>query len=189
LRSNRKLVPTRWSITAIDDSLAKEKLKKIRLYPEIKDIEVFNSEYLGNHYEFLLLPEKWSFEVIEISIKNMSVWHDHESFFQRKTYADNVAGGYYAARLPVTEYLERIKRQASIIVMREVRPEYSAPLGVGILRQCVRSAFEKQPKKFSLSSEAFHDIQSRLRIKIDNFLNKSIILKNYGMQKKLSNFL
>ena len=187
-KANRKLVPTRWSITAVDSNLSQEKLKNIKLYPEIQTFEVHNAEYLGNHYEFLLLPEKWSFEVIEISIKNMGVWHDYESFFPRKTYADSVTGGYYAARLPVTEYLERIKRQCQCIVIREVRPEYYAPLGVGILRQIGREAFSKPGKKFSTLQEAIIDIQTRLKININNFLSKSIILQNYGKQKKLSQF-
>jgi hypothetical protein len=188
LKHQRKLVPTRWAITATDDLLSKEKLKQIRYYPEISDIQVFSSYYLGNHYEFLLLPEKWSFEVIEISLKNLGVWHDYESFFPRKTYADSVTGAYYANRLAVTEYLEKIKRQSSCLVFREVRQEYIAPLGVGILRQTSREAFSNQPKKFSTIQDALADIQQRLKLHIDNFTSKSIILKNHGKQKKLSAF-
>ena len=188
LRTNRKLVPTRWSITAVDDALSKEKLKKIRYYSEISEIEVFNAEYLGNHYEFLLLPEKWSFEVIEISTNNFGVWHDNESFFERKKYADSVTGAYYANRLALTEYLERNQKQCQCIVMREVRPEYYAPLGVGILRQVSREAFSKQPKKFNNFKDAVEDIQSRLTIHVDNFLSKSIIMQDYGKQRKLTQF-
>lgn len=187
-RTNRKLVPTRWSITAVDDSLSKEKLTRIRLYPELQNIEVFSAEYLGNHYEFLLLPEKWSFEVIEISTKNSGVWHDNESFFERKKYADSVTGAYYVNRLALTEYLDKIKKQCQCIVLREVRPEYYAPLGVGILRQVSREAFSKQSKKFGNIADAVADIQTRLTINADNFLSKSVILKNYGKQKKLSQF-
>ncbi len=189
MKSNRKLVPTRWSITAIDDTLSKEKLKSIKFFPEIPGIELFNAEYLGNHYEFLLLPEKFSFEVIEISLKNQGIWHDYESFFQRKSYADSVTGAYYANRLALTEYLEKIKRQAQCIVFREVRPEYYAPLGVGILRQISREAFSKQPEKFSTLKDALQSAQNRIKQPISNFASKSIILNNYGKQQKLNNFL
>lgn len=189
LRKNRKLVPTRWSITAVDDTLSKKRLEKIRLYQELGEIHLFNSEYLGNHYEFLLLPEKWSFEVIEISLtKSDSVWHDYETYFQRKTYAESVTGAYYANRLALTEYLEKIKRQCHCIVFREVRPEYYAPLGVGILRQISRDAFQQQPEKFPSLQEAFNRIQSRLRLNIKHFTDKSYLLKNYGKQKKLTSF-
>lgn len=189
LGPNRKLVPTRWSITAVDDTLSKNKLEKIRLFQEIKDIEVFHAEYLGNHYEFLLLPDKWSFEVIEISTKSIGVWNDYETFFPRKKYADSVTGAYYANRLALTEYLEKIRRQCLCMVFREVRPEYSVPLGVGILRQISREAFSKIPNKFSTLQEALSDIQSRLRLNINTFLSKSNLLKNYGKQKKLSQFI
>ncbi len=187
-KSNRKLVPTRWSITAVDDSLSKKKLLTIRHFSEINDIKVFHAEYLGNHYEFLLLPEKWSFEVIEITIKNFGVWHDHEGFFDRKKYADDVTGAYYANRLAVTEYLEKFKKQASCIVFREVRPEYSASLGVGILRETSREAFAKPSLNFSTLKDALVSIQERLHLHIDNFINKSNILNEYGKQQKLTDF-
>lgn len=188
LKKNRKLVPTRWSITAVDDTLSKEKLKRIKFYPEISDILVFSAEYLGNHYEFLLLPEKFSFEVIEISLKSQGVWHDYESFFSRKTYADSVTGAYYVNRLALCEYLEKIRRQCQCIVFREVRPEYSAPLGVGILRQVSREAFSNPGIKFNTTKEALENIQSRMKIPLNNWTDKSIILKEYGKQKKLSSF-
>ncbi len=189
LRPNRKLVPTRWSITAVDDTLSKEKLKRIRYFPEIQEISVFHAEFLGNHYEFLLLPSNWSFEVIEISLKKFGVWQDHESFFQRKTYAEDVTGAYYANRLAVTEYLEKIKRQALCLVFREIRPEYTAPLGVGILRQTSREAFSNPPETFQSIQEALKQIQTRLRLHVDNFAQKSVLLKQQSQQKKLTSFL
>tara|TARA_Y100000310_G_scaffold341480_1_gene440748 strand:+ start:2566 stop:3747 length:1182 start_codon:yes stop_codon:yes gene_type:complete len=188
LKKNRKLVPTRWSITATDDTLSKAKLKKIRYLPEIQHYEVHHAEYLGNHYEFLLMPDTWSFEVIEISLKGFSVWQDHETFFQRKKYADNVTGAYYVNRLAACEYLSKIKRQATILVFREIRPEYYAPLGVGILRQTSRAAFENG-KKFHTLQDALADINSRLRIHIDKFTEKSVLLNTKKEQTKLTNFL
>jgi len=185
LGKNRKLVPTRWSITAVDDTLSKEKLKSLRYAPEISEITVFHGEYLGNHYEFLLLPGTWSFEVIEISLVSKESWQDYEGFFPRKKYADSVTGAYYANRLAVTEYLEKIKRQASVLVLREIRPEYTTPLGVGILREASRSSF-KLGKTFNTLDEAFQDIQSRLRQPITNYIEKSWLLKEYGKQSRLN---
>ena len=188
MRVRRKLVPTRWSITAVDDTLSKEKLENIRLYSEVSEISVFSAEYLGNHYEFLLLPGTFAFEVIEISMKNFGVLHDYESHFSRKRYADEVTGAYYVNRLALTEYLERVRKQGQCLVMREIRPEYSAPLGVGILRQVSREAFSRKQRIFSTLQEAFADIQTRLQLQIDNFLQKSWILQHYGKQKKLKDF-
>ena len=187
LKKNRKLVPTRWSITAVDSTLSENKLEKIKDFPEINEYLVFYDEYLGNHYEILLMPRNWSFEVIEISLKNFSVWQDYESVFKRKKYADSVTGAYYANRLAVTEYLEKIKRQASVLVIREIRPEYYAPCGVGILRETTRSAFSKEHNKFSSLKEALADIQTRLKSSINRFLEKSQLIKELR-QSKLSQF-
>jgi len=188
LKKNRKLVPTRWSITATDNTISKNKLTKIRYFQEISEFQLFSEEYLGNHYEFLLLPDKYSFEVIEIALRNMKVWQDYESFFPRKKYADSVVGGYYAVRLALTEHLEKIKRQAQCLVIREIRPQYYAPCGVGILRETARTAFKNKSEKFPTLKEALEKIQSRLKQPIENYTNKSWLLKNYGIQTRLSKF-
>lgn len=192
----RKLVPTRWSITATDDAISKSLLQKIKFYPEISEILLFHSYYLGNHYEFLLLPDKFSFEVIEAYMRG-SIWNkfsgtnlsiDYEGFFGRKYYAKNVTGAYYTARLALAEYLEKIKRQCSCLVMREERPEYYAPLGVGILRESARNAFSKPPEKFLSIQEALKKSQSRLKLPTSTFSENSWLLKEYGKQKRLNNF-
>lgn len=196
-KEKRIFVPTRWAITATDDSISKEMLKKIKQYSELSEIVVFNSDYVGNHYEFIFLPEKFSFEVIEAKVSG-SVWNpvgkstnftqDYETFFGRKKYAENVTGAYYSNRLAVCEYLEKIKKQASVLVLRESLPEYWAPLGVGILREASRKAFEKNPEKFNSVNEVFEKIQKRLTLNVKDFKEKSEIIKNYGKQKKLSSF-
>jgi len=197
-KEQRIFVPTRWAITATDDSISKEILKKIKQYPEISEIMVFNSDYVGNHYEFIFLPDKFSFEVIEAKISG-SVWNpvgkttyfaeDYETFFGRKKYAENVTGAYYSNRLAVCEYLEKIKKQASVLVLRESKPEYWAPLGVGILREVSRKAFFNKPEVFSSLKETFEKIKQRFITSIEEFKEKSEIIKNYGKQKKLSSFI
>ncbi len=188
--SQRKLVPTRWAITAVDDTISKEKLKKIKYLPEISNILVFTAEYLGNHYEFLLLPDKFSFEVIEInSTQPENSWHDYEGFSSRKTYAASVTGAYYANRLALCEYLERVHRQAYCIVFREISEEYTQSMGVGVLRQISRQAFSNQPEKFASIPEALANIQSRIKLNINYFADKSVLLRDYGKQNKLSKWL
>lgn len=193
----RKLVPTRWSITAVDDIISKSLLKEIKHYPEINEFRVFYSEYLGNHYEFLLLPEKFKFEVIEAKMPG-SVWNktqklffaiDYENFNGRKTYAENVGGAYYANRLAVAEYLEKIKKQASCLVIRECTPQYYAPCGVGILREASREAFSKKPEIFESLEDALKSINSRLKLNIEMFVKNSWLLREYKEQRKLKDFL
>ncbi len=194
LKTQRRLVPTRWSITAVDDTISKQLLKKIRYYPEINEILLFNSEYNGNHYEIILLPDKFSFEVIEAEMHGglwnqtgkASVMKDYELFHGRTSYAYEVTGAYYANRLALCEYLEKIKRQATAIFFREVRPEYYAPLGVGILRETCRQAFKNTPEKFSTINDAMKIIQTRMRLPISTWINNSELLKEFGKQTRLN---
>lgn len=183
LKKNRKLVPTRWAITAVDSNLSLEKIERIKNYPEIGEYCVFSAEYVGNHYEILLIPRYWSFEVIEISLKGFGVWRDNESNFKRKKYADSVTGAYYANRLGITEYLDKIGRQASIIVFREIRPEYYAPLGVGILRETTKDAMGNLKGKFSSMEEALQDIQTRLRIPVQRYLKDSALMREMSQRR------
>jgi len=198
-KANRKLVPTRWAITATDDKISKMLLEKIRYMPEISEFMLFNSDYLGNHYEFLLLPGKFSFEVLEAKMPG-SVWNpntngklyvaqDYESFYGRKNYADSVTGAYYANRLALCEYLVEIKKQASCLVIRECRPEYYAPCGVGILREASKSAFSKQPETFQTLQQALESAQSRMRLPISVFTEKSWLLKEFNKQTRLNRWI
>lgn len=198
LKMQRKLVPSRWATTATDDTISRLLLEKIKTYNQISEFMLFNSEYLGNHYEILLIPEAFSFEVIEAKMPG-SVWNpnftsqlylmqDYESFSGRKEYASNVTGAYYANRLALAEYLEKIKKQASCLVMREVREEYWAPCGVGILRENSRNAFTKHPEKFQTLREALNAAQTRMKIPVSQFTTRSELLDNFKKQKRLSDF-
>lgn len=191
----RKMVPTRWSITATDDTISKQQLEKIKYFPEINLITIFSGNFLGNYIEALLLPGHFSFEALEAWIPNttfanqsIQITQDYEGFNGRKKYAFEVAGGYYAMRLPTTEYLTRIKRQATILIFREIRPEYYAPLGVGIVRETTRRAFANNPKYFENTDDALKDIQTRITIPVEQIKQKSWILNNYGKQKTLKEF-
>jgi hypothetical protein len=193
---SRKLVPTRWAITATDSNLSELMLKEIRYNPVVSEYLLFNSEYLGNHYEIIFMPSAFSYEVLEAKMPS-SVWNpsdelyfmiDYENWYGRKDYAENVAGGYYAVRLPVSEYLSKIKKQASVLVMRECRPEYWAPCGVGILRECTREAFQKQPEKFNTLQEALQAAQKRMNLPVSEFTKRSQLIKEFNTQRRLNSF-
>ncbi len=141
LKKDKKIVPTRWSITATDDTLGKELLKKVRNYKWIENHEFFFGEFMGNQYLIFLFPNVWSFELFELYYPGSS-WNqtnelkastDYEGFYGRKKYAFNCVGGYYATRLPILEYLSSIKRQAGVLVVRLETPTYWASLGVWVV--------------------------------------------------------
>lgn len=185
----RKLVPTRWAITAVDDTLSKRTLEKIKNYKELNEIRLFTADYLGNHYEVLLLPGPYAFEVIEKAQTTQVVWHDYESNFPRKNYADSVTGAYYANRLALTEYLEKIQRQASCLILREIGPEYTTSCGVGILRELTREAFTLPHTTHTTKEEALETMRKRIQTPLEGFTSRSKILKNYEIQKKIVDFL
>ena len=190
----RKMVPTRWSITATDDTISKQQLEKIRYYSEIDQITLFSGNFVGNYIEALLLPGYFSFEALEAWIEGnvysekTQITQDYEGFNGRKKYAFEVAGVYYAMRLPLTEHLTKIQRQATVFIFREIRPEYYAPLGVGIVRETTRRTFANQPKYFDTIEDALKDIQTRAILPMEQIREKSWVLKNYGKQKSLAQF-
>ncbi len=65
IEDKKRLVPTRWSITAIDDIIAKELMREIRSCQLINEFLVFSNTYLENHFEILLIPGMWEFEQFE----------------------------------------------------------------------------------------------------------------------------
>ena len=193
-KAARRMVPTRWSITATDDTISKEHLKKIRYFQHLNQITLFSGNFLGNYIEALLLPGPLAFEAIEAWIagstytEETQLTQDYEDFNGRKKYAFNVTGGYYAMRLPLTEHLVKIKRQASVLIFREILPEYYAPLGVGIVRETAKKAFASKPKHFDTIKEALRDIKTRIQTPIQTIKQKSWLLDNYGKQKSIFDF-
>lgn len=64
-QANRRFVPTRWSITAVDDIIGKDYLTRTRWYPPIDDYRVYYYEELDNRWAVILMPTTWRFELIE----------------------------------------------------------------------------------------------------------------------------
>lgn len=198
LKKDKKMVPTRWSITATDDILTKNLLEKIRTYKWIEEHKLFFGEFLGNQYLILLFPNPWTYELFELYYPGSS-WNptndlkastDFEDFYGRTNYAESCAGGYYASRLPIVEYLESIKRQASVLVIRLETPSYWAGLGVWVVRESVRKALEGGGMKFSSKEELLTSTKKIAKIKydfdIELIFSKSKFLINHKLQKNLN---
>ncbi len=199
LKAGRKLVPTRWSITAVDDTLGKKHIKDIKDYTSRTNYHVFSGDYMGNYYIILLFPEIWSYELFETYMpkddskkKDLKTFTDYEGMNGRKEYAYNTMGGYYAARLPVLEHLKRVKRQGSALVLRFVTDDYWVPLGVWVVRQTVRTTLENKPLEFG-SKELMLKyvkilVQKKFGYDVDNLLTNSRLLKEMKSQAKLNSF-
>ena len=194
VKMQRKLVPTRWGITAVDDTIGKRLTNEIHNYNHLEDYCAYFGNHLGNYYLFLFFPEAWSYELFEMIIQEgTSFSTDHESYKGRKYYAHNTAGGYYTVRLAALEKLKQLKKQASVLALRFIdATEYIAPLGVWVTREASRNAASNQPIKFS-SKELMLEYARKLAKKkfnmdIDHILKQSILLKEINQPKLLSFF-
>ena len=61
----KKLVPTRWGITAVDDMMAQEHMYEVRQMRQSSEFMLFSNEYLANRFHILLLPGAWEYEGFE----------------------------------------------------------------------------------------------------------------------------
>jgi hypothetical protein len=146
LGQERKLVPTKWSITATDDIISESLKNKILDYSLIDSCKVFSFEHLGNLFSVILFPHRWIFEMIEAWYSNgvLGFGSDFEDA-RGINHPPAIAGAYFAAKLSVAEYLSKNKIQSGVIILREIRPEYAIPVGVWQVREGIRQAMKKNP--------------------------------------------
>ncbi|MBI4145995.1 hypothetical protein HY489_01510 [Candidatus Woesearchaeota archaeon] len=178
----RKLVPTRWSITATDDILGKDFLDKVKDLP-VGDYATYFGSYLGNYYLILLFPEKWSYELFEMYVKPgvLEYSTDFEPFEGRKEYAQQCAGGYYTVRMAIAEHMIGKKRQGSCLVLRFITDDYLLPLGVWVTREATRKALSNKPIRFA-SKELMLQYakllaKKRFNVDVEHILNRSWLLR------------
>ncbi len=194
--ANRKLVPTRWSITAVDDTISKQKVEEIKGYEEIDHIEVYYNVSLDNRWMIVVMPGQWGYESIEAWYPNtawnenpneVSIFSSSEGYNGRKGYAE-IGGCYYAARLAVAEKLHRIRKQAKILILREVHDGYVLPVGVWNVREHVRETLDGRPIILDNEAKIVDMISERFDITPKEWLRNSTILKSIFLQMQLSKF-
>lgn len=191
LANKRRLVPTRWSITAVDDIIYRKMKDSILNMELLSEIEVFRNSYNGNSFTIILLPYSLAYEMQEVW-QETSLWGgaqevslDYEFTSGRRKYADRVGGAYYAARLAAFEYLSKLNRQAAVIVLRTVGQEYYSPLGVWLVRETVRKAFEGRPTRYSSVDELIRSEKPGIR----NWHTTSKVLRQSYVQKSILEYI
>jgi hypothetical protein len=193
----RRLVPTRWSITAVDDLLSKQNLEKIRFLPELSEVLLYRLTALDNRWVIAFLPGSYRYESIEAWYPN-TMWNpnttqvvimgDHEGHDGRTTYA-SIGGCYYAARLATSEALLSLGRQAGVVVLREVHPGEILPLGVWNVREHVRAALRAPPERLSGLGELEERIRSTFAIPLERWKVASAVLHEARTQRRLDEWL
>ena len=184
-QENRRLVPTRWSITAVDDTVGRYLRGKQRNATSVDTVSVWHNEYLGNSFWIILAPGQWEFELVECKAPG-SVWNpdptagvwlasDYEGREGRTGYVEETAGAYYAARLAVLEYLDSIDRQAKALVLRHVSDDYWGPVGVWQVRESIRHAFDSDHAVSETFDDAVAGIADHLPVSLADLQRKSTL--------------
>ncbi len=194
---NRKFVPTRWSITAVDDTIGKQLREKVKKQPLINEFRVYECIGYDDRFLVLMMPRSWMYELIEAWYPG-TLWNptgketwtisSHEYYGGRTTYAD-IGGCYYAARLAVVEALERERRQAATVILRETHPGYIMPIGVWNVREHVREALRRTPLKFNTIEEAFGLLSTKLDIPMSRYIRRSEILRHMLHQRTIDDYV
>lgn len=183
---NRKLVPTRWSITAVDTTIANKLLEDVKYYPTIDTYHVYEYESLGNYYAIVEIPTPWQFEAMEAFInykgQKSMIFTDYENNKGKKGYS-RLGGGYYAAKMAVTEQLCNDKKQAGVFVFREADETY-IPLGVFNMRENIRYALRQKPHEFETLTKALEYVDSRLKLTVDEFRAAGDLLDDTVKQRQ-----
>ena len=176
---NRKLVPTRWSITACDSTIGNRLLREVKNYDVIETHRVYEFSSLNNYYAILLLPQEWEFEWMEAFLHVLGreelIFSDYEHNSVKKGYS-RVGGCYYTSKMAVLESLASEKKQSAAIILREAYQGY-IPLGVFNVRENIRSAMSQPYREFEDMKTSLDYIASNLKLPLQKFVKQSDILK------------
>lgn len=185
VRAKRRLVPTRWSITAVDKHVSDRLLEEVKRMPPVDRYLVYVRKVRGNTFVGLLAPRGFMYEWGEAWWPN-TTWNlfgqrpevevDWEGPRGRSDYP-SIGGCYYAARLAAAEALAAMRRQAAVVLWREIYPGFDLPVGVWFVRENVRALFRGRPEKFNELSEALAYMASHLKLPLDLWYSKSHVLK------------
>ncbi len=184
----RKLVPTKWSITATDSIIAESLVSEILEFDLIDSCRVFSHDHLGNMFSVVLFPHRWIFE-------NQEAWHTGNGVGFGSDIEDAkgidhppvTAGAFFAAKLGVAEYLLEKKCQASALVLREIRPEYAVPVGVWQIREAIRSAMKNEPYIAENFDDGITFAAKRMSVSKSEWLSNGNMLSMLK-QKSISDF-
>ena len=185
----RKLVPTKWSITATDDIISKSIVNEILENNLIDTCNIFSYEHLGNIFSIILFPHRWIFEMVEAWYSNsiLGFGSDYEDA-RGINHPPHIAGAYFAAKLAVSEYLSKNKIQAGVLIFREIRPEYAVPVGVWQVREGIREAMKQKPQIITKFKDALEIAVTKTSVSKKEWIKNGNIT-NMIRQKTLLDYI
>ncbi|MCS7108610.1 MAG: Nre family DNA repair protein [Sulfolobales archaeon] len=195
----RKLVPTRWSITAVDSMVSNHLVSQVRKLPIINSYMLYVRKFMNNLFIGMLIPKVWSFEWMEAWFPG-STWNkfgitaeiegDYEGYKGRTKYP-GIGGCYYASRLASTEHLLNLRKQATVILWREIYEGFDIPVGVWFVRENIRALLKDRPKVFTCVNDLINYLKELkpTRVPIEVWIRKSNLMREALTQERLDKFL
>ncbi len=137
----KRLVPTRWAITAVDVIVSKLMKEKILKSKWVHAYYLGKYEHFENVYEVLLLPGPPVVEMFEVWEPG-SIWtpkeviiHNLEGPLPSSKAEDVDDGGFHALKVGVLKALMEANVSATAVLVRRIKPSYYMPVGVWQVRE------------------------------------------------------
>ncbi len=148
-RRFRKLVPTRWAITAVDRILSQYLRQMVKKQKVINKFYIYQFTYLNNRFTVVLMPDTLRISWIEF-------WYSRAGFCDRPVLSvvieedlrgdvETMDGGFEAARMGILEAFVRKGLQARVLIVREILPEYYIGIGNWHIREDLRHILDMKP--------------------------------------------
>jgi len=192
----RRFVPTRWAITAVDDTVSRHLVRRVKELPEFGEHLLFIRRYANNLFIAIVIPTQWSFEWMEAWFPG-STWNprgltvslegDWEGPGGRSEYA-SIGGCYYAARLATAEFMLREGRKGAAILYREIYPGFNLPIGVWFVRENVRKLFQGRPSRHSSLQEVLKALEGVTRVPLEKWVSRSALLRRFLKYGRLDRY-
>jgi len=193
LGRRRKLVPTRWAITAVDKIISDELLKRVKGYKPLDSVLLFKRRVDRNLFISIMVPHSWAFEWGEAWYPG-TTWNmwgskpwvevDYEGYHGRMDYP-GIGGCYYASRLATLEALNAMRRQAAVITWREIYEGFNLPVGVWYVRENMRVMYRSEPEAYESLGEALKRAGELMRTPLREFLARSGVYAMLSSRKIL----
>jgi len=191
--NRRRLVPTRWSITACDTMIADRLLADVKNCSVINTVRLHEFSSLHNNYAVILLPTGWQYEWSEAFLHVLGneeyVFSDYEGHAKKTVYSP-VGGCYYSCKMAVLEALAATREQAGAIILREALPGY-VPMGVFNVRENVRSAMRQPAREYEDIRSALAHLSGKFSLPVKRFIDEGTLLRQnlHERQSTLRDFL
>ncbi len=119
----------------------------------------------------------------------MALELDYEGYWGGRDDYPSIGGCYYAARIAVLEALRSMRRQAAVILWREIYPGFNLPIGVWWVRENIRAMLNGPYERFYELNDALRYVAGFLKLPISTWVSRSYVIRVLTRQSSLVNWL